>query len=131
MKSVLFVCIHNSGRSQMASAFLNHLSNGSIESESAGTTPSDSVNRTVVDAMLEKGIDILGETPKLITQGMVDRADHIITMGCSIDEACPAAFVATEDWKLEDPSGKEIVGVRRIRDQIEEKVTRLIEGFSY
>lgn len=127
MKSVLFVCTHNSGRSQMASAFLNYLSNGSIESESAGTIPSDSVNQTVVDAMLENGIDISGETPKVITQEMIDRSDKVITMGCSIDETCPATFVVAEDWGLEDPSGKDMIVVRRIRDQIEERVTLLIE----
>ncbi|PZC50468.1 MAG: arsenate reductase [Chloroflexi bacterium] len=111
----------------MASAFLNYLSNGSIESESAGTIPSDSVNQTVVDAMLENGIDISGETPKVITQEMIDRSDKVITMGCSIDETCPATFVVAEDWGLEDPSGKDMIVVRRIRDQIEERVTLLIE----
>jgi len=111
----------------MASAFLNHLSNGSIRSESAGTIPSDSVNPRVVDAMLENGIDISCETPKLITQELVDSSDKIITMGCYIDEACPANFVVAEDWNLEDPSGKGLAEVRRIRDQIEERVTRLIE----
>ena len=111
----------------MARAFLNYLSNDSIKSESAGTIPSDSVNQTVVDAMVENGIDISGETPKLITQEMVDSSDKVITMGCSIDEACPATLVVAEDWGLEDPSGKELTEVRRIRDEIKKRVSSLIE----
>ncbi|MQF80451.1 arsenate reductase ArsC [SAR202 cluster bacterium AD-493-K16_JPT_193m] len=124
---MLFVCVHNSGRSQMARAFLNYLSNGSIKAESAGTIPSNSVNQTVVDAMQEIGIDISGESPKLITQEMVDRSSKVITMGCSIDEACPATFVVAEDWGLDDPSGKGVAEVRRIRDQIKERVAILIQ----
>ena len=103
MKRVLFVCVHNSGRSQMAEAFLRHLSQGDFEAQSAGTIPSGHVNPVVTEAMREKGIDLSLNRPKLLTQGMVERADRVITMGCSIEEACPAVFVPSEDWGLEDP----------------------------
>ncbi|MEK7281896.1 MAG: arsenate reductase ArsC [Chloroflexota bacterium] len=126
MKRVLFVCVHNSGRSQMAEAFLGSLGQGAIEAESAGTIPSARVNPVVVLAMKEKGINITLNKPKLLTQDMVDRAHRVITMGCSSEEACPAVFVPSEDWELEDPVGMSIEEVRRIRDQIEEKVRRLI-----
>ena len=126
MPRVLFVCVHNSGRSQMAEAFAKHLGQGAIEAESASTIPSGQVNPIVARTMREKGIDLSLNKPKLLTQDMVDRADRIITMGCSIEEACPALFVLSEDWGLEDPEGKSLAEVRRIRDQIEEKVRRLI-----
>ncbi len=126
MKRILFVCVHNSGRSQMAEAFLKHLAHGAIEAESAGTIPSEKVNPVVVEAMREDGIDISRNKPKLLTQDMVDRADHVFTMGCSIEEACPAVFVPSEDWGLEDPESKSIEDVRRIRDQIESKVREVL-----
>ncbi|MBI2855229.1 MAG: arsenate reductase ArsC [Chloroflexi bacterium] len=126
MKRVLFVCVHNSGRSQMAEAFLKHFSLGAVESESAGTVPSEQVNPVVAEAMREKGIDLYHYAPKLLTQDMVDRADRVITMGCSIEEACPAVFVPAEDWGLEDPEGKPLEKVRGIRDQIEERVKGLL-----
>ena len=124
-KRYLFVCVHNSGRSQMAEAFTRLLSNGTVEAESAGTEPSQGVNPVVV-AMSEIGIDLTGHYPKVISQDMVDRADSVFTMGCSIDESCPAVFVPSEDWGLEDPAGSGIEHVRRIRDQIEAKVRELL-----
>ena len=125
-ETFLFVCVHNSGRSQMAEAFTRHLSNGAVEAESAGTQPSTGVNPIVVEAMAEIGIDLAGHHPKVISQEMVDRADSVFTMGCSIDESCPATFVPSEDWGLEDPAGKDIEHVRRIRDQIKAKVRDLL-----
>ncbi|MBI3953456.1 MAG: arsenate reductase ArsC, partial [Chloroflexi bacterium] len=119
MKRVLFVCVHNTGRSQMAEAFAKHLAPESIEVESAGTMPAEEVNPLVVQVMREAGIDISCGRPKLLTPAMVDRADLVITMGCSLEEACPAALVPAEDWGLEDPQGKSIDEVRRIRDQVE------------
>ncbi|MCY4529453.1 MAG: arsenate reductase ArsC [Chloroflexi bacterium] len=125
-KRFLFVCVHNSGRSQMAEAFTRHLSNGAVEAESAGTQPSTGVNPIVVEAMAEVGIDLAGHYPKVISQEMVNRADSVFTMGCSIDESCPATFVPSEDWGLEDPAGNDIEHVRRIRDQIKAKVRELL-----
>ena len=125
-KRYLFVCVHNSGRSQMAEAFTRHLSNGAVEAESAGTEPSTGVNPVVVEAMFEIGIDLEGHYPKVISQEMVDRADSVFTMGCSIDESCPAVLLPSEDWGLEDPAGRGIKHVRRIRDQIEAKVRELL-----
>ncbi len=122
----LFVCVHNSGRSQMAEAFTRHLSNGAVEAESAGTQPSTGVNPIVVEAMAEVAIDLAGHYPKVISQEMVNRADSVFTMGCSIDESCPATFVPSEDWGLEDPAGKDIEHVRRIRDQIKARVRDLL-----
>ena len=126
MKRVLFVCVHNSGRSQMAEAFTKHLARASIEVESAGTEPSGGVNPIVVDVMEEAGIDVSRNTPKLLTQEMVDLADRVITMGCSLDEACLASSVRTEDWGLEDPSGKPAEAVRGIRNEIAAKVKILL-----
>ena len=130
MKRVLFVCVHNSGRSQMAAAFLEKLASGGVEVESAGTQPSDGVNPTVVEVMKEKGIDISENKPKLLTQEMVDESDKVITMGCLIDESCPAVFVPSEDWGLEDPRGQPVEVVRRIRDQVEERVRAMIPALS-
>ena len=126
MKRVLFVCVHNSGRSQMATAFMERLANGVVAVDSAGTVPSDAVNPVVVDAMKEKGLDVSEGKPKLLTQDMADAADRIITMGCSIEEACPATFVPTEDWGLKDPAGKAIDEVRAIRDEVQVRVKRLL-----
>ena len=125
-KRVLFVCVHNSGRSQMAEAFAHRLSSGSVDVESAGTMPSDSVSVVVIEAMRERGIDISRSALKLLTQEMVDRADRVITMGCSIDEACSAARVPTDDWGLDDPAGRPVEEVRETRDLIEERVGRLL-----
>lgn len=126
IKSVLFVCVHNSGRSLMAEAFFNHMANGAAIACSAGTNPSDHVNPIVVQAMAESGIDIYANSPQLLNQGMLDSADRVITMGCIVEESCPANLVPTEDWGLEDPKNKTLVEVREIREQVCNRVSALI-----
>ena len=128
MKTVVFVCVHNSGRSQMAEAFLNQLAQGKAIGISAGTQPGDNVNPVVVEVMREVGIDISGNKPKALTLDMLEKADKMITMGCGADAGglCPASFVETEDWALEDPKGKSLEQVRKIRDAVKEKVIELI-----
>ena len=127
MKKVLFVCIHNSGRSQMAEALFNYLAKGQVLALSAGTMPADSINLQAIEAMAEMGIDITGRKPKLMTMQMIKNANRAITMGCNVAETCPATFVPTEDWGLDDPAGQPLEQVRRIRDQIEAKVKVLIQ----
>ena len=126
MKNVLFVCVHNAGRSQMAEAFFNRMVDGKAVGFSAGTQITETINPLVVEAMQEVGIDISHEKPKMLTLDMMDRADKVITMGCGVEGVCPASFIPTEDWKLEDPAGKPIEIVRRIRDEIKLKVEKLI-----
>ena len=126
MKKILFVCVHNSGRSQMAREFLKLLAGEKATAESAGTMPSKEVDPVVGKVMREIGIDINGNRPRLITQDMVDGADQVITMGCSIDEACPASFIVAEDWGLDDPKDKDMDEVRRIRDEVRVKVRELL-----
>ena len=125
---LLFVCVHNSGRSQMAEAFTRVLSGGQVEAASAGTVGGTQLNPTVVQVMKERGIDITAQWPKLIDQKMVDSADHTFTMGCVIDEACPAVFVPAEDWGLDDPMGQSIEKVREVRDLVEAKVRAMLQG---
>ncbi len=127
MKKILFVCVHNSGRSQMAQAFFNSYAKGKAQSFSAGTQPASHTDRTVLQAMKEIGIDISSQHPKMLTLEMVENADKVVTMGCGVEGVCPATFVPTEDWQLEDPEGKPIERVRAIRDEIETKVKKLIE----
>jgi arsenate reductase (thioredoxin) len=129
MKTVVFVCVHNSGRSQMAEALFNQLTQGKARAYSAGTQPGDSINPVVVEAMKEVGIDISKNKPKLLTLEMVEQADRMITMGCGAEAGavCPASFIETEDWALEDPKGKTIEQVRKIRDEIKDRVTKLIK----
>jgi arsenate reductase len=127
MKRVLFVCVHNSGRSQMAEAFFNQIAKSKVEAISAGTQPAAQVNPTVVVAMRELGIEIGNQKPKSLTLDMLESAYLVITMGCSVAEVCPASFVPTEDWELDDPEGKSIEEVRRIRDRIKTKVKVLVE----
>ena len=127
MKKVLFVCVHNSGRSQMAEAFFNSLAEGKAIATSAGTRPAAHVDSNVADAMCEVGIDIRQQRPKPLTLEMVESADRVITMGCGVEEVCPASFIPTEDWTLEDPEGKPIEKVRQIRDQIRVKVEVLVK----
>ncbi|WP_433712396.1 arsenate reductase ArsC [Nocardia sp. CA-084685] len=123
--SVLFVCVHNAGRSQMAAGFLDHIAGDAIEVRSAGSTPADAVNPVAVAAMAEVGIDIADRTPKVLTPSTVETSDVVITMGCG--DACPYfPGVTYRDWKLDDPAGKDIDTVRRIRDQIEHHVRNLI-----
>lgn len=126
MKTVLFVCVHNSGRSQIAEAFFNQLAKGRAQAISAGTQPADKVNPVVVEAMREMGIDISNSLPKALTPEMAEQADKIVTMGCGAEGVCPAAFVETEDWGLEDPKGKTLEQVRKIRDEIRVRVLRLL-----
>ncbi|WP_370078499.1 arsenate reductase ArsC [Streptacidiphilus sp. MAP12-16] len=123
--SVLFVCVHNAGRSQMASAFLTHLSDGRVEVRSAGSAPADAVNPAVVEAMKEVGIDISAEIPKVLTTEAVQDSDVVITMGCG--DACPI-FPGKRylDWKLDDPAGQGVDAVRPIRDQIRARITGLL-----
>ncbi|MDO8716436.1 MAG: arsenate reductase ArsC [Dehalococcoidales bacterium] len=127
MKTVLFVCVHNAGRSQMAEAFFNHLAKGRAQAYSAGTQPS-SLNPVVVEAMRETGIDISKNRPKLMTWEMAEQADRVITMGCGgIEGACPGPIIQAEDWGLEDPQGKSIEVVRKIRDEIKGRVSMLLD----
>ena len=130
MKTVLFVCVHNAGRSQMAEAFVNHYAAArglSIRGESAGTIAGEQVNPVAVEVMAEIGIPLDGHYPKPLTQERVDRADRVITMGCGVDaDACPARIHLSEDWGLDDPKGQSVEVVRRIRDQIRERVEQLL-----
>jgi arsenate reductase (thioredoxin) len=128
VKTVVFVCVHNSGRSMMAEAFFNQLAKGKAKPLSAGTQPGDRVNPTVVEAMKEVGIDISGNKPKMLTFEMVESAAKMITMGCGDESGavCPASFIETEDWALEDPKGKPIETVREIRNDIKDRVKKLV-----
>ncbi|MEU1819729.1 arsenate reductase ArsC [Streptomyces roseifaciens] len=123
--SVLFVCVHNAGRSQMGAAFLTHLGAGRVEVRSAGSAPAATVNPAVVEAMREVGIDISAETPKVLTTEAVQSSDVVITMGCG--DACPY-FPGKRylDWKLDDPAGQGVDAVRPIRDDIEQRVRDLL-----
>ncbi|MFI6770328.1 arsenate reductase ArsC [Streptomyces sp. NPDC050355] len=123
--SVLFVCVHNAGRSQMAAAFLTHLSHGTVEVRSAGSAPADTVNPAVVQAMAEVGIDLSAETPKVLTTEAVQASDVVITMGCG--DACPI-FPGKRylDWKLADPAGQGLEAVRPIRDEIQARIRELL-----
>lgn len=124
--SVLFVCVHNAGRSQMAAAFLTHLAGDRIEVRSAGSEPADAVNPAVVKAMAEVGIDIAAQTPKVLTVQAVQSSDVVITMGCG--DVCPV-FPGKRylDWTLDDPAGKDLDAIRPIRDEIEQRVRTLID----
>ncbi len=123
--SVLFVCVHNAGRSQMAAAYLTHLSGGRIEVRSAGSEPGERVNPSAVEAMAEEGIDLSREVPKILTIDAVQASDVVITMGCG--DTCPIfPGKRYEDWELEDPAGKGVESVRPIRDQIRRRVEELI-----
>jgi len=123
--SVLFVCVHNAGRSQMAAAYLTHLSAGRVEVRSAGSMPAETVNPAVVAAMAEEGIDISAETPKVLTTEAVQASDVVVTMGCG--DACPIfPGKRYEDWVLEDPAGQGVDAVRPIRDEIRARIEALI-----
>jgi arsenate reductase len=127
MTKVLFVCVENSARSQMAEAFANR---EGISAISAGILPAAAVNPVVTTAMKEKGIDISANRPKMLTVEMVNEADLVVTMGCSVEKVCPRPMIAQmqkkiRDWRLDDPKGKSIEEVRKIRDEIELKVREL------
>lgn len=122
---VLFVCVHNAGRSQMAAGLLHRLANGRVHVRSAGSAPADEVNPAVIEAMAELGIDLSHEFPKPLTDEFVTAADVVITMGCG--DACPIyPGKRYEDWEVEDPAGQSLADVRPIRDDIEARVRRLL-----
>jgi arsenate reductase len=124
--SVLFVCVHNAGRSQMAAGLLSHLAGDRIEVRSAGTQPADQINPAAAAAMAEIGIDITAATPKVLTPDSVEASDVVITMGCG--DTCPYfPGVSYRDWKLDDPAGQPVEVVRRIRDDIAERVRALVD----
>jgi protein-tyrosine-phosphatase len=125
----LFVCVHNAGRSQMAAALLDREVQGHVQVISAGSEPADELNPAVVEAMQELGIDISAERPKKLEDGMVREADVVITMGCG--DACPIyPGKRYEDWELEDPAGKDLETVRRIRDEIRKRVATLARSLT-
>ncbi|MFZ6993391.1 arsenate reductase ArsC [Curtobacterium sp. RRHDQ66] len=123
--AVLFVCVHNAGRSQMAAGYLRHLAGDRVDVFSAGSEPADRINQVAVDAMAEDGVDILGEAPRILTTDAVRQADVVITMGCG--DACPVfPGKRYEDWALTDPAGLPLDAVRPIRDDIRDRVRTLI-----
>lgn len=123
--SVLFVCVHNAGRSQMAAGYLHHLSEGRIDVRSAGSEPRDQINQAAVEAMAEDGIDITANSPKVLTTEAVQASDVVITMGCG--DACPIfPGKRYEDWELTDPAGKGIEDVSLVRDDIKARIRQLI-----
>lgn len=130
MKKVLFICVHNAGRSQIAEAFFNQMAKGKATAISAGTKPAMHMDKGVVEAMHEIGIDISQQRPKVLTMEMMEKADRVVTMGCGVEETCPASFAPTEDWELDDPEGRSPEEVRKIRDTIRDRVETLVKEFS-
>ncbi len=128
-KRLLFVCIHNAGRSVMAEAFFNALAQGKAMATSAGAEPGAVVNPVVAAAMAEVGLDVSHHTPRLLTQEMVDQADLTVTV-CSVDESCPVVFGPSEHWELENPAGQPLDKVRQIRDEVRAAVERLLKETS-
>ena len=130
MKTYMFVCVHNAGRSQMAEAFVNHyaaLHGLSVRGASAGTVGGKQLNAMAVEAMAELGISMERQTPKLLTQEMIGPETSVITMGCGVDaSACPAKFLVSEDWGLDDPAGQDIEKVRVIRNEIKKRVVGML-----
>jgi arsenate reductase len=125
--SVLFVCVHNAGRSQMAAGWLRHLAGDTVEVRSAGSEPGERINPAAVEVMAEVGIDITGQTPKKLDWATAESSDVIITMGCG--DACPVfPGKRYEDWKLEDPAGQGVDAVRPIRDEVKVRVEKLLAG---
>ncbi len=129
MKTVLFVCLHNSARSQMAEAFFNLYAAGRAIAVSAGTMPSTALNPLVVELMREAGVDLSANKPRLLDYAMLEQADRVVSMGCGVEAACPARLVPTEDWALADPTGKTPREVRAIRDEIKRRVLELLAEF--
>jgi arsenate reductase (thioredoxin) len=129
MINVLFICVHNAGRSQMAEAFFNKMAPGGMKACSAGTEPANNVNTIVVQAMAEKGIDIATRKPRLLISEIVESSQRVITMGCGVSDTCPVylGLKIDEDWELDDPAGKAIEEVRSIRDIIFKRVEKLID----
>jgi arsenate reductase len=125
--TVLFVCVHNAGRSQMAAGFLTALSDGAVDVRSAGSMPGNQINPVAVEAMAEVGIDIASEQPKVLTDDAVKDSDVVITMGCG--DACPFyPGKRYEDWELDDPAGQDLATVRPIRDEIKTRVEGLLRS---
>lgn len=124
VKKVLFVCVGNSCRSQMAEGFAKYF--GFIEASSAGTKPADAVSGKAIEVMKEKEIDITGQKPKLLTPGMIENVDVIVSMGCGVEESCPVPLGDPEDWGLDDPYGCSIEVYRAVRDEIEKRVKELL-----
>ncbi len=127
---ILFVCVENAGRSQMAQAFAEKLG---LKASSAGTVPSTRVNPVVIEATRERGIDLAKRSPKMLTADMISHARLVVTMGCSVEEACPKPMLAAMqkklvDWHLDDPKGRSIEEVRRIRDDIEQRVRKIAKN---
>ena len=124
--TVLYVCVHNAGRSQMAAGFMRELGQGRVEVLSAGSAPKDSINPIAVEAMAEVGIDIANNTPKVLTTEAVEESDAVITMGCG--DVCPIfPGKRYEDWVLEDPAGQGVDAVRPIRDEIKRRINELLD----
>ena len=127
---ILFVCVHNAGRSRMAEAFFNHFAPERYIALSAGTQPADHPHPEVVNAMLEVGMEIVDSPGRMLTPALADAANRVIGMGCAVEEACPALQVPLEDWELDDPKGKDPAEVARIRDEIEMRVRNLISSLN-
>jgi len=130
MKKVLFVCVENARRSQMAEAFLNKLAKGMAVAVSAGAKPAAKVDEKAVEVMKEIGIDITGQRPKALTMKMVEEADMVITMGCGAD-VCPVVPKRVEEWKIEDPAGKPIAKFREVRNEVKKRVEKLVKTLSF
>ena len=129
MKKALFVCVENAGRSQMAEAIARSYG---IDATSAGTIPATKVNPTVIEAMKERGFNLSSTKPKLLTPQMIEAADYVVTMGCRVEDVCPRPLIVRMekklvDWHIEDPKGKPIEDVRKIRSEIEERVIELLK----
>ena len=127
MKKILFVCVENAGRSQMAEGFFRKIAPDAYQGISAGTKPVSEINPLAIQAMKEVDIDISDNISKLVTNEMIEESDSVVNMGCMDKESCPALFVEdVADWDIEDPKGKSIEDIRRIRDSIETKVNKLV-----
>ena len=128
-KNILFVCVENAGRSQMAEAFFKKFTKNRFNVISAGTSPSSTINPMVVSVMAEIGIDLKNQQPQLLSSSMIENSKKTINMGCMDKESCPSLFVkAVDDWNVEDPKGKSIDDVRKIRDQIKNDVLNLLDS---
>ena len=128
-KNVLFVCVENAGRSQMAEAFFKKFAKNRFNVISAGTSPSSNLNSIVVSVMEEIGIDLKNQNPQLLSSSMIENSNKTVNMGCMDKESCPSLFVKdVENWNIDDPKGKSIEDVRKIRDQIEKDVLNLLDS---
>ena len=129
MNKVLFICVRSSVRSEMAEAFFNHLAQGKESSISAGFRPASPTDHNLIQAIQEAGINISHQCPKQLTLEMLERADHVVTMDCEVEEACLASFVPTEDWELKAPEGKLIEKFGQIENEIKRRVKELVKEF--